>query len=87
MMGTGMIVWLVVQGAVFALWAVLAFRTLFRLLAVMQARTGQGVPGVRSLSMALRVFWQSPEFGTDRVRLAWLTVVLLGLSAGFGVLR
>jgi hypothetical protein len=86
-MGGLMILWLIVQGAVFAVWAVVAFGTLFRLLRVKQRRSGQALPGPRSLPEALRAFWREAEFSRTRRLLFWLTLVLLMLSAGFALLR
>lgn len=85
-MNAGMIVWLAVQGAVFAFWAVIAFRVLFSLLGQIRQRSGQILPGVTALPDALRLFWRGSDFARDRRRLFWLTLVLLVLSAGFGVM-
>ncbi len=78
---------LAAQGAVFALWAFVAFRALFRLLGVMQAQSGQSVPGFRALIKAPLVFWHEPSFAHDRRLMAWLTLILLALTLGFAAVR
>jgi len=78
---------LVVQGMVFALWVVLAFRCLFRLLRIVQQKTGQPLPGPRGTAMVPRLFWTDPRLATDRKLLGLVTVLLLALSAGFAALR
>ena len=79
--------WLIVQAVVFAIWVVLAFRSLFRLLALMRARTGQMLPGLREGMGAPLLFLREPQFQHDRRLLAVLTVVLLMLSAAFAATR
>lgn len=78
-----MIFWLVIQGLAFALWAFVAFRALFRLFGVMQAVSGQSVPGFRASLAAPLVFWRDARFQRDRRLLFWLTVILLTLTLGF----
>lgn len=78
--------WLLVQGLVFALWVVLAFRALFRLAGVMRAGSGQMLPGLRATWQAPGVFLRDPRFRADRRSLGVLTVLLLAMSAGFGML-
>lgn len=77
---------IVAQGAVFAVWAVLAFRTLFRLLAIVQAETGQALPGPQGTLRALRLFLTDPRLGPDRKALGLLTLLLLVMSAVFASL-
>ncbi len=78
-----MTVWLVVQGLVFALWAFVAFRALFRLFGVMQRQGDQALPGFAATLVAARVFWRDPAFARDRRLLLWLMVILFALSTGF----
>lgn len=82
-----MIPWLVVQGVVFAAWVVLVFRTLFRLLALLQERTGHMLPSLRDGLVAPLMFLREPQFQRDRQMLGALTLVLLVLSAGFATSR
>lgn len=78
---------LAVQGVVFALWAFVAFRSLFRLLAALQKTTGQPLPGLRSTLSAPGLFLTDPHFAPDRKALAVLTPLLLILSLVFAVSR
>lgn len=82
-----MIIFLALQGAVFAIWAVLMFRALFRLLAEMRSRSGLAIPGLRSLAQAPGVFLRDPMFAFERRIIPLLTVILLALSAGFAALH
>jgi hypothetical protein len=75
------IAYLILQGAVFALWSVVAFRCLFRLAGRVRQETGLALPGPSGLGLALRLFLHDPAFRTDRRRLGVLTPLLLALSA------
>lgn len=72
---------LAAQAIVFALWAFLAFRCLFRLLAVTQKSTGQTLPGLRSSLQAPKVFLTDPRFKADRRDLGLVTLLLFILTA------
>lgn len=74
---------LAVQAVVFALWSFVAFRSLFRLLAVVRRSSGQSLPGLRSTLSAPRIFLTDPGFAADRKALLALSVALLILSLGF----
>ncbi|MDR7126257.1 hypothetical protein [Pseudotabrizicola sp. 4114] len=81
------IAFLSVQGSVFAVWAFVAFRSLFRLLALLRHRSGQAIPGARATLSAPRLFLTDPRFGPDRKALALLTPLLLILSLTFAASR
>mgnify|MGYP001224256898 CR=1 FL=1 len=75
---------LAVQALVFGLWAVLMFRTLFRLRRRSVARSGKLVPGVGDTLEGWGAFLKHPEFRTDRRLLGAVTVLmfaLIGLNA------
>lgn len=78
---------LVVQALVFALWAFVAFRSLFRLLALLQQQSGQPLPGFKATRAAPRLFLTDPRFAPERKALAVLTPLLLLLSVGFAASR
>lgn len=77
---------LAVQAGVFALWAVLAFRALLRLLARARAASSVPLPGPGAGLRGLSHLLTEPEFRADRRALAVLTLVLLGLSWGLVLL-
>lgn len=69
---------LTVQGLVFALWAVVAFRTLFRLRARAVADSGGApFPGLRASLRAFAAFWRHPDHSTDRKALAAVSAALV----------
>lgn len=78
---------LVVQALVFALWAFVAFRSLFRLLALLQQHSGHPLPGFKSTRAAPRLFLTDPRFARERKALAVLTPLLLLLSLSFAASR
>lgn len=67
---------LVVQGLVFAAWAALAFRTLFRLRARAVAQSGQAFPGLRATLAAFAGFWHAPDHAADRKAMGWSSALL-----------
>lgn len=71
---------LLVQALVFALWAVQAFGTVWRLAAKARRDSGLAFPGPTVMLAVFRDFVTLPEFRTARWRLGILTLVLLGLS-------
>ena len=91
-MGAAGIAVLVVQGIVFALWALAMFHTLFRLLRgaphdPLDLRGGPGAILGRSFRNFARLF-ADPGFAPDRRRLAVLTPLLfLTILAGALTLR
>lgn len=72
---------LVVQGAVFALWCVLMFRTLFRLRRHAIAKGAGPIPGITPSLGAWRDFLTLPPFRAERRLLGAVTLLLLALSA------
>lgn len=82
-----MIIWLILQGMVFAVWAWWAFRCLFRLRAQAVAETGLIVPGMRVTLRVFRGFVHLPEYRRDRLILLGLTVLLWVMIAGFALIR
>jgi hypothetical protein len=91
-MGAAAIAVLVVQGIVFALWALAMFSTLFRLLRSapynpLDLRGGPGAVLGRMLRNYARLF-HDPDFAPDRRRLLVLTPLLfLTILAGALTLR
>lgn len=76
-------VWLTLQAIAFALWAFTAFRVLFHLRRRGVAMTGQPFPGPVTFIHAVRAWLHDPAERTWRLRLAILTLVMIGLSIGF----
>ena len=76
---------LTLQAVIFAVWAVLAFRILFRLRARAVAETGTPFPGLGATLRSLAAFLRLPEHRTDRRRLGALTLALIGLSAAIAL--
>lgn len=77
---------LVVQGALFLLWAFLAFRWLFALRADAVAESGKAFPGPAATLRAFSRGLTDARYAKERLRLGILTPLLLGLSALFRVL-
>ena len=75
------ILWLGVQGVAFAVWAVLMFRTLFRLRARAVARSGRAVPGLSATLEAFGAFLHLPEYRDDRRALGAATGLMFVLIA------
>ena len=69
-----------VQGAVFLVWAVVAFRVLFRLRAHAVAASGRAFPPVSAQLDAFAAGARDPAFAADRRRLLILTAAVLALS-------
>jgi hypothetical protein len=76
-------VWLTLQSIAFALWAFTAFRILFHLRRRGVAMIGNSFPGPLTFLHAIRDWLRDPAERTWRLRLAILTLVLIGLSIGF----
>ncbi len=72
---------LAVQAAVFALWAFLMFRTLFRLRRRAVARSGRSVPGVGDTLEGWTAFLRLPDYRADRRLLAGVTLLMFALIA------
>lgn len=70
---------LAVQGAVFLAWAVLMFRSLFRLRRRAIHRSGRMFPGIRDTLEGSRAFLTLPEFRAERRLLGAATLILLAL--------
>lgn len=79
------IVWLGVQGVLFAAWTVLAFRWLFAIRAQAVAESGSSVPGPGATLRAFRWGFVAPQLGRQRLWLAVLTLALLLASVSFGL--
>jgi len=77
-MSAGNIALLGLQGIVFAAWAWLVFRTLFRLYAM--AREGSVMPGPSRAVRIFRTFATAPAHARDRRRLVVLTCALFAVS-------
>ena len=75
--------WLTLQGIAFALWAFTAYRILFHLRRRAIAMTGNSFPGPISFLRAIRAWLHDPAERPWHLRLAVLTLVMLGLSVGF----
>jgi|GEM_PF-1295250 len=75
------LVFLIVQGLVFLVWAVLAFRWLFALRAEAVALSGRTLPNMATQWRVFRAGFTHPRYHRQRVQLGVLTVVLLALSA------
>jgi len=76
-----MVALLAVQGVVFAVWAFLAFRTLFRLRARAVAASGQMFPGLGATLAAFAGFWRDPELRADRRAMGWSTAAMVAMIA------
>ena len=72
---------LVAQGVVFAIWAFVAFRALFRLFALLRYRSGEALPGLATSLTAPKVFLTDHAFRKDRRCLGLLTLLLVVLAA------
>lgn len=82
-MPLALIGYLVLQGVVFLLWGVIAFRWLFTLYAEAVAEAGSPWPGPRVMLRTFRGALLGPRHAAVRRRFVILTLLLLGLSAGF----
>lgn len=74
---------LVAQGFVFAIWAFVAFRALFRLFALLRYRSGEAIPGLSTSLSAPRVFLTDHAFRKDRRWLGLMTLLMILISAVF----
>ncbi|MDN5785921.1 hypothetical protein [Pseudorhodobacter sp.] len=81
-----LIVGMGLQGAVFALWAVVMFRTLFRLRAQAVAETGHAFPGPLVTLRTFLGFLTRPEYQRDRRMLLALTLLLFAMIGGLALL-
>lgn len=77
------LLWLTIQAITFALWAFTAFRILFHLRRRGVAMTGSAFPGPLTFLRAVRDWLRDPAERAWRLRLAILTLLMLGLSIGF----
>lgn len=68
---------------IFAAWAYVAFRALFRLAALLRYRSGKMIPGLAETLAAPKVFLTDHHFRKDRKYLGLMTLLLLILSAVF----
>lgn len=57
---------LALQGGAFAVWAVLAFRTLFRLRTRAVAASGTAFPGLGATLASFTAFWREAGHAADR---------------------
>lgn len=69
------------QGAVFVVWAIVMFRTLFRLRARAVADTGSSLPGPIATLRTFRAFVTETQYQRDRRILGALTLLLFALIA------
>lgn len=70
---------LAAQAAVFALWAWLAWRSLFRLRARAVERSGRAFPGLGATLEAFGAWLRDPVFARERRQLGLATLVLFAL--------
>lgn len=75
-----LVVTFILQGAVFLLWAILAFRWLFALLADAVALSGRAIPGPSSQLRAFRDGLRAPRYRGQRMALLVLTSMMLALG-------
>ena len=83
-MSTTACVTLILQGVIFAAWAALMFRTLFRLNTIAAARRralGHGGLAFRQTISTFADFAKGRTLRTDRNRLIWLTLLLFASIA------
>ena len=85
-MSGGFIAMLGVQGAVFVVWTIMMFRTLFRLRARAVAETGSSLPGPIATLRMFGAFVTEPGYQRDRRILGALTLVLIALIGAVAVL-
>jgi len=71
---------LAVQGGIFAVWATVAFRILWRLRARAVAQSGQAMPGMAAQLAEFRAFATAPEDAAARRRIAVLTLALFAMT-------
>jgi hypothetical protein len=72
---------LAAQGFVLVIWAYIAFRTLFRVMALLRYRSGEAIPGLATVFSAPAVFSTDHAFRRERRWLGLLTLLLLVLAA------
>lgn len=70
---------LAVQALVFAVWAWLAWRSLFRLRAYAVDRSGHAFPGLSATLEAFNAWLRAPQFAQDRRQLGLASLVLAAL--------
>ena len=66
---------------VFAAWAYVAFRALFRLTGLLRDRSGKMIPGLAETLSAPKVFLTDHSFRKDRKYLGLMTLLILVLAA------
>ncbi len=77
-----MVVLLILQGTVFLLWTVTAFRVLFHLWRRSAGRAGTPIAGPLTFLATIGDWWRDPAERRWRWALLGLTVVMIGLSFG-----
>lgn len=75
-----------VQGLLFLFWAMLMFRTLFRLRRRAVADCGQAFPGLGATLRAWRAFLTEPGWRRDRRLLGALTLALVAMTVAVPLL-
>jgi hypothetical protein len=78
---------LILEGLVFALWAFLMFRSLFRLRARAARETGSAFPGPFATLRAVGDWLRDPATKSDRMTLLAVTLVLFAIIAIFTLTR
>ncbi len=73
---------LALQAVVFAVWAWLALRSLFRLRARAVARSGRPFPGLSATLEAFGSWLRAPQFAPERRRLGLVTLLLFAVMLG-----
>ena len=74
------IIFLVISGLAFAMWAFLMLRTLFAMRCRAVARTGKTWPGPIDTLQEWGIWLRDPAFKQDRRQLLFLTLAVLLLS-------
>ncbi|MDF1854420.1 hypothetical protein [Pseudooceanicola sp.] len=73
------IFWLVVAGAIFALWTYLAYAVLFRLRRDAVTESGRMFPGLGATLKSFAGFLRRPDYARERRRMWWLTLLLFAV--------
>lgn len=76
---------LALQAVVFLLWALLAFRLLFRLAGMARVETGQPLAGPVAFLRMAGLWWRDPDRRAERLWFGALTLALLALSGLFAL--
>ena len=86
-MSTNAIAILALQGGLFLIWAIAAFRLLFQLRRRGMDKTGRIFPGPLTFIDVTRDWLNDPECRGQRIGFAVLTVVLIATTALFALTR